>query len=162
MKTVILAGCSLLAVVLLGGLPALAAPVQTAPTPAIVAQASPSPDEMKKFASAVKQLLALAETTDTQMTQVVQKAGLTAERFNEIHRGTRDPNAKPKTPVTPQEQQSYDRAVAQLTQMQKDAQSKMDQVVVKEGLAVERFNQIFELLQKNPQLREQVQKMITN
>jgi hypothetical protein len=100
----ILAGCSLLVAVAVSSLPAQAqnapapaakpAPAtQTAPAakPAPVTQTAPaaspaptkpattqekvSPEELKKFASATKQLLAIVNDTESQMVQAVEKQG---------------------------------------------------------------------------------------
>lgn len=184
-----LAGCSLLVALVVGSLPVQAqntskpapAPVAkpapttkpapaTKPTPAAVpAPASPSTvqakvssDELKKFATATKQLLAIVNDAETQMIQVVEKQGLSQTRFNEIYQSKQNSGTKPATQVTPKEEESYKQAVSQLTQIQKDAQAKMDQAVQLQGLPMERFNQIFAAVQTDPQLKQEVRKMIQN
>ena len=135
-----------------------ASPAPTSPT----AQEKVSPEELKKFASATKQLLAIVNDTESQMVQAVEKQGLSQTRFNEIYQSKQNPNAKPATQITSKEEASYKQAVTQLTQLQKDAQTKMDQVVQAQGLPMERFNQIFAAVQKDPQLKQEVRKMIQN
>jgi hypothetical protein len=125
-------------------------------------QSNVSPEELKKFAVATKQLLTIVNDTESQMVQVVQKQGLTEARFNEIYQSKRNPQAKPATQITPKEEEGYKQAVGQLTQIQKDAQVKMDKAVQDQGLPMERFNQIFAAVQKDPQLRQEVRKMIQN
>ena len=167
----VLAGCSLL-VLLSASLPAQAqtptkSPAQTptstpAPTaqPPAASQAKVSQDELKKFAVAVKQLLSITQSADTQMSQIVQKQGLTEARFNEIYRAKQDPAAKPTTQITAQEEQKYNQTLTQLVNIQKDAQAKMDKAVQDQGMGMERFNQIFAAVRSNPQLKQEVQKMI--
>ncbi|MBD2077841.1 DUF4168 domain-containing protein [Phormidium sp. FACHB-592] len=139
------------------------APAATpAPTKPATAQEKVSPEELKKFASATKQLLAIVNDTESQMVQAVEKQGLSQTRFNEIYQSKQNPNAKPATQITSKEEASYKQAVTQLTQLQKDAQTKMDQVVQAQGLPMERFNQIFAAVQKDPQLKQEVRKMIQN
>ena len=143
-----------------------AKPVPSAsPAPAAsptAAQEKVSPEELKKFASATKQLLAIVNDTETQMVQAVQKQGLTDTRFKEIYQSKQNPAAKPATQITPKEEEGYKQAVTQLSQIQKDAQTKMDQAVASQGLPLERFNQIFAAVQKDPQLKQEVRKMIQN
>lgn len=186
----VLAGCSLFALVTVGSMPAQAQSPSTAPakpapstapapaqkpapnngTPAQkpAAPAAPaaatnvSPDELKKFANAVKQMLSIARDAETQMNQAVQQTGLSEARFNEIYLAKRDPAAKPNSKVTPKEEQSYNQAVSRLGEIQKGAQAKMDQVVKSEGFAPDRFGQIFAAVQGNPQLKQEVQKLIQN
>ncbi len=171
----ILAGCSLLALLAIGSLPVKAQSTKPAPSPAPATSPAPtqntapapaatstnvSPDELQKFASATKQMLAIVNDTENQMVQAVQKQGLTEARFNEIYQSKRNPNAKPANQITPKEEESYKQAVTQLTQLQKDAQVKMDKAVEAQGLQTDRFNQIFAAVQKDPQLRQEVRKLI--
>jgi hypothetical protein len=143
-----------------GSLPAQAqnsAPAPTAPAPA---PTQVSQDELKKFASAIKKMLVISQETDNQMVQVVKQSGLTEARFNEIYSSKQDPAQKPKNPITPKEQQSYDQAMEKLTVIEQDARTKLDSSIKSEGLEPQRFNQIFAAVQKNPQLRQEVQKML--
>ncbi|XHX79132.1 MAG: DUF4168 domain-containing protein [Stenomitos frigidus ULC029] len=133
-----------------------------APTKPATAQEKVSPEELKKFASATKQLLVIVNDTETQMVQVVEKQGFSQNRFNEIYQSKQNPTAKPAAQITSKEEESYKQAVTQLTQLQKDAQTKMDQIVQGQGLPMERFNQIFAAVQKDPQLKQEVRKMIQN
>ncbi|XGV98400.1 MAG: DUF4168 domain-containing protein [Leptolyngbya sp. BL-A-14] len=184
----LLASCSLLAVLAMSSLPVhaqtstpaptnkpstekpapSASPAKPAPSasPAPASPAAPqtkvSPDELKKFAVATKQLLAIVNDTESQMVQVVQKQGLTETRFNEIYQSKKNPAAKPATQITPKEEESYKQAVSQLTKLQEDARAKMDKAVQAQGLQMERFNQIFVAVQNDPQLRQEVRKMIQN
>jgi hypothetical protein len=156
----LLAGCSLLVVLSLGSLPVQAETPKPAPVTPVPSPVTISPDELKKFASAVKKVLIIARETDDQMVQVVQKEGLSEARFNEIYQVKKDPSKQPKTPITPLEQKTYDQILTKLAQVQKDAQTKMDQAVLAEGLQVERFSQIFNTVRKDPKLRQEVQRMM--
>lgn len=183
-----LATCSLLAAIAVSSLPvhAQTSPSKPAPTtkpvptekpvptakpapaatPAPISPTTPqtkiSDDELKKFAVATKQLLAIVNEAEGQMVQAVQKQGLTETRFNEIYQSKKNPTAKPTTQITPKEEESYKQAVSQLTQIQESARAKMDKAVQAQGLPMERFNQIFVAVQNNPQLRQEVRKMIQN
>lgn len=164
----ILAGCSLTVLLVAGSLPAQAQTPAPAPSPApSSAPAAPSgsqgnvsPEELKKFASAVKQMLVIARDAENQMSQAVQQTGLSEARFNEIYLAKKDPASKPAKPITSKEQQSYDQAFAKIGQIEKDAKAKMDNTIVAQGLEKQRFDQIFATVQGNQQLRQEVQKMI--
>jgi signal recognition particle subunit SEC65 len=134
-------------------------PAPTAPSSAPTA-AQPSKDEVQKFAGAIKQILTINKVSEAQAVQAIQGEGLTPQRFDEIYKSQADPKAKPATQVPAKERQSYDRAVAKLVAIQKDSQTKMEKAVQDQGLNVQRFNQIFEAIQKNPQLKQEVQQLI--
>lgn len=51
---------------------------------------------------------------------------------------------------------------AELDQLQSNYSEALGQAVVDEGMSVERYNQIFELVQRNPQLAETVNDAITD
>ena len=161
MRNQILASCSLLVLLAVGNVPAQAqnsAPT-TKPAPAAT-QTKVSPEEMQKFAATIKKLLVINRDMETQMVAAVQKTGLTEQRFGEIHRSKKDPAAKPTKQISPNEEQSYNQAMTQFTQIQKDAQTKMDQTVESEGLGTDRFNQILAQVQKDPSLRQELRKLL--
>jgi hypothetical protein len=165
----ILAGCSLVTVLAVSHLPVQAqtppaqqpaAPPAQQPTAPTAPKTPVTSDELKKFASAVKQMLVVTSDAETQMMAAVQKEGLSPTRFKEIYQAKRNPQAKPANPVTPKEQQSYDQAVAQLTKIQQDAQVRMDKIVQDQGLNSQRFGQIFATVRGDEKLWQEVQKMI--
>jgi hypothetical protein len=161
-KSLLFGGCALVLSL------ATALPMQAqkppAPQPAPAKPAAPatpvSQGEMQKFALAVKQILTINQSSETQAIQAIRGEGLTEQRFTEILTSKTNPQQKPKTPVQPKEQQGYDRAVTKLVQIQKDNETKAEQAVRSQGLDVTRFNQIFEQVRSNPQMRQQVQQMI--
>lgn len=162
-RNLLLGGCA----IVLGfttSLPAMAQKAQ--PAPSAPAQAAPattvSPAEVQKFAGAVKQILTINQASETQAVQAIRGEGLTEQRFTEILASQNNPQQKPKTPVQPKERQSYDRVVAKLVQIQKENETKAEQAVQAQGLNVKRFNEIFQQVRSNPQLRQEVQKMIRN
>lgn len=139
-------------------------PVQ-AQTQAPVPQAAPdtavSKDEVQKFANAIKQILVINRDSEKAAVQAIKdEKGLTEQRFDEIYKNQKDPKATPAVQIQPKERQSYDRVVAKLVQIQKDSDTKMEEAVKAQKLEMSRFNQIFEALQKNPQLRQEIQKLV--
>lgn len=160
-QRLLLSGCALM----IGGL--CQVPVQAQQTPATKpaptsqpANQTVSPAETRQFANAVKQVLLISRQSETQASQAIQAEGLTEQRFDEIFRSQRNPQQKPAKPVEATERQKYDRVIAKLTQISKDNDSKVEAAVKKEGLELPRFNQIFQIVRSNPQLRQQVQEMI--
>ncbi|BAS57857.1 MULTISPECIES: DUF4168 domain-containing protein [Leptolyngbya] len=159
-QRLLLSGC----VLVIGGLCQMPVQAQTptskpAPT-SQPANQTVTPAETRQFANAVKQVLAISREAEKQATQAIQSEGLTEQRFDEIFRSQNNPQQKPSKPVETGERQKYDRVIAKLTQISKDNDSKVETAVKKEGLEIPRFNQIFQIVRSNPQLRQQVQDMI--
>lgn len=157
-RNLLLGGCA----IVLGMGASLPVMAQKAPTaPAQAAPATPvSKAEMQKFAGAVKQILTINKASEAQAVQAIRTEGLTEQRFTEILTSQSNPQQKPKSPVQPKEKQSYDRVVAKLVQIQKENETKAEQAVASQGLDVKRFNQIFDQVRSNPQMRQEVQQMI--
>ncbi|MBW4439786.1 MAG: DUF4168 domain-containing protein [Plectolyngbya sp. WJT66-NPBG17] len=159
-QRLLLGGCAVVVAGLVS-LPVQAQQAPQAPTskPAPAAQ-SVTPAETRQFANAVKQVLVISQESETQATQAIRSEGLTEQRFDEIFRSQRDPQQKPSKPVESTEKQKYDRVLAKLVQLSKDNDAKVETAVKKEGLDIPRFNQIFQVVRANPQLRQQVQQLI--
>ncbi|MGQ9869701.1 DUF4168 domain-containing protein [Leptodesmis sp.] len=164
----ILAIGSLVFALAVGNLPAQAqnsAPAPSTPgtsqKPAApgASQPSVSDEELQKFVGIARKLDSISKERNTLVVQAIEKEGMKVDRFREIYVSKQDPQAKP-TQISNDEQQKYDRALAQLVQIQKDTQAKMGNAVQSEGLEVPRFIQILEAVQKTPTLQKKIEQMM--
>lgn len=160
-RQILLSGCAIVTAGLVS-LPVQAqqTPQTPASQPAPAANQSVTPAETRQFANAVKQVLVISRESESQAAQAIRGEGLTEQRFDEIFRSQRNPQQKPSKPVEASEKQRYDRVMAKLMQLGKDNDAKVETAVKKEGLNLPRFNQIFQAVRSNPQLRQQVQDLI--
>ena len=140
--------------------PVQPAPVQSAPSQPAPAQSVISKTDLDKFAGAIKQMLTINQTSELQIAQVIKTEGLAEQRFREIYIAERDPKAKPAQAITAPEKQSYDRAVAQIVKIQQADEAQMEKVITGQGLELKRFNEIFEVVQKNSDLQKEVRKRL--
>jgi Domain of unknown function (DUF4168) len=116
--------------------------------------------DLDKFAAAIKQMLTINQTSEAQIGQVIKTEGLTDQRFKEIYAAERDPKIKLTPPMTELEKKSYGRAVAQIVKIQQNDESQMEKVIVAQGMDLKRFNEIFEVVQKDPSLQQEVKKRL--
>ncbi|MGK7876691.1 MAG: DUF4168 domain-containing protein [Xenococcaceae cyanobacterium] len=159
-----LLGGAVLALLLVGSLPAQTLAQELVPQPPTI-QASRveiSPEELQQFVSAVKQMQAIQQASEEEMVQAVQNEGFSLQRFNEILKWKRNPEDRPPTEVTQEETQSFEKAIIQIGEIQQQTESKMKQALESEGLELPRFNQILEAVQEDQDLQLQVQQMIQN
>ncbi|UIE39090.1 DUF4168 domain-containing protein [Leptodesmis sichuanensis] len=122
-------------------------------------QPSVSDEELQKFVGVARKLDSISKERNTLVVQAIEKEGMKVDRFREIYVSKQDPQAKPAQ-ISNEEQQKYDRALAQLVQIQKDTQAKMGNAVQSEGLEVPRFIQILEAVQKTPTLQKKIEQMM--
>lgn len=123
-------------------------------------QTKVSQEELQKFANAVKKLQPIQQQAQTQVAQVIKQQNLSEQRFGEIYQSSRNPQAQPTAKVTPEEKKKFAQASTQIQKIQESTQTKMEQAVKGEGLAIPQFNQIFAAIRQNPELLQKVQQMI--
>jgi hypothetical protein len=144
---------------------------QTSPQPQTSPQAQVSTQEVEQFANAIKQLRTIQEQAQNQADQAIQAQGLTVDRFNEIlqtQRGAEGSQGSQSQPssgssnarVSSEEQQNFNQALSKVSEIQQTTQQQMEQAVQKEGLSIQRFNQIFAAVRQSPDLRQQVEQKL--
>lgn len=119
-----------------------------------------SPQELQKFAKAVKLLLPIQREANQKITSAIQEGGLSKDRFTEIFATQHMPQVPPATPISQDEKQKFTRTLTKVTAIQEQEQPKMKEIVQNQGLDVPRFNQIQLAVQQNPTLLQQVLKLI--
>jgi uncharacterized tellurite resistance protein B-like protein len=143
------------------GLPAAAqVPVPTAPVTPTAPAAKVSPEELQKFATVVKQLLTLERTATQDIVTAIEQTGLPKERFLELYLAKRDPAGKPDVKPTPQEASQFTTAETKVAAIQKTIAVQQVAAIKQQGFDEQRFNQILEVVQADPQLQETVRKML--
>lgn len=113
-----------------------------------------SPLEIQQFAQALKQLKKVEMETQEKVVQALKQERLSPERFQEIgqQRNNPDPSG-----ITPAELERFDKAVEKIQTIRQEAAPKESRAVTMQGLTVERFNQIGQMINKSPALKQQLQ-----
>lgn len=154
----ILASCSLVAVLGMGALPVLAQ--RSAPLIAQATSKAIADEELQKFVTIAKKLSEISNKRSELIGEAITQEKLTVERFREIYTVKKDPKVKPKTAISSEEQQKFDRVLAKLVDIQKQTQTDMGKAVAAENLEMPRFLEILEAVQKTPELRSKVEKLM--
>ncbi len=124
-----------------------------------IPQIQVSSEELQKFANAIKQLQVTYQKFQNLMVQAVEDEGLSQERFTEIYLAQQEPE-KPQTEISEVEKQEFAKAFGKVEQIQLENQLQMKQIVEKEGLEVQHFNQIFVATLQDPELQKKVRQML--
>lgn len=159
----LLSASSVLALLLIGNLPAAYAQTQESLPQAqmqIIAQSDVSSDELEKFASAIKQLLEIEQQSRAQIAQVIETQGFTQERFTEIYQAQRNPEQQPTPQISDEEKQKFEQVVQQAIEIRQQSQAQKEEAVQNQGLDVDRFNEILTAIQQSPELQEQVEVLL--
>ncbi|MBW4520640.1 MAG: DUF4168 domain-containing protein [Scytolyngbya sp. HA4215-MV1] len=135
------------------------APPQITPFPS-TPKTEISPEELRKFSRITKQILVMTEAVKTQIIQTIQKAGFTEQQFDEIYQAQSDSTVQPAKPLSAQEKTRYDQAIAQIHQIQQAAQTQIATLLKSESMDLQRFNQILAIVQNDPKLLQEVQRLM--
>jgi Domain of unknown function (DUF4168) len=145
--------------------------------------------EIQQFTDALKQMRTIHDEAQTQATQAIQAQGLTPERFSQIVQSQETAQAgasgssaapgasgapaasgtaaapgasAPAAPVSSAEKQKFDKALAEVTQIQQSTEQKMEQAIQQAGLDVQRFQEIFAMARQDQALKAKIQQGLQN
>jgi hypothetical protein len=124
------------------------------------ASASVSPLELQQFVQAIKQLQKVEMETREKMAEALKSERLSPERFQEIGQRRSNPDAPVSSQISANEQERFDKALAKIQTIQREATPKQNRAITLQGLTVERFNQIGTAIEQNPALRQQLRNQL--
>jgi len=151
----ILAGSTIVTLLLVGGM----STANAQQTPQGTTQVEVDNANLQRFATAMKEIQVIEQQVQEQMVQAVEEQGLSVKRFNEIAQGQQNPD-QASANLSSEETQTFQAAVAQIGQIQQEAQGSIESAVEQEGLDIQTFNGIAQAVQQDPALQQQVMEII--
>lgn len=112
--------------------------------------------ELSKFANAFQQIQTISQQAQQEMTQVVQEEGMDIQRFNEIHQASINPEMEVE--VSEEEQTQHQNITAEIEKMQTTFQGQMEKAIADQDLTIEKYEEIINGLQADPELQERLRK----
>ena len=145
-------------------------------SPRTIAQGNVSPADLQKFANAIGRFQAIDAETQNKLASVVEKHGLSEERFMQIAESQRDSSAPPpaspsappsaspsapsSTPVTDADREKFNRALEEMKPILEADRDRKESALTASGLTIEQFQSIGDRVQKDPNLQEQVRQLL--
>lgn len=117
-----------------------------------------SDKELQQFASALQQVQNLDQQAQQDMVKAVEEEGLEAQRYSEIQQAQQVPDQE--SDVTDEELVKYKSASAELEKIQVEAQQKMQDKILEEGLTVPRYQELAAVIQASPELQQKLQEYL--
>jgi phage shock protein A len=118
---------------------------------------------LQKFAQVIPQLQEIQKSAQQQVSEAIEEAGLSEDRFRELYNVQQSPTAtQTSTPATPQEQQAVQQVVSQLEDIKSETQTRRVQAVESQGLELNRFNEILTAVRQDSDLQQQLQQILSN
>lgn len=118
-----------------------------------------SDQEIQSFANAFEAVQTIQEESRQEMAQAIEEEGLTIQEYNELFRveqqsGSTDSET---SQFSEEQQEQFEQADARIDEIEQEAQTQIEEAITNEGLEVERFEEIWMEVRKNPELQQQVQ-----
>lgn len=95
----------------------------------------------------------------SEMMKVIEKEGISVEKFNEIASAQQNPDSTAVKP-DPKEVESFQKAAEKITGMQPAIEERMVKAVEAEGLDVETYQQIAQAYQQSPKVKGELDQLI--
>lgn len=115
--------------------------------------------ELKKFANAAGKVVVIQQETEQKMIQAIEEENLDLNKFNEIMTAQQNQQTE-NVDATPEDLQKFDKAAAQVMKIQTDVQSEMVEVIQKEGLEPQQYEQILLAYQSNQDVKAKIDALI--
>ncbi len=119
---------------------------------------SVSDTELESFATALQDVQEIRQGMAEETQQAVGESPLEQQRFEEIY-GARQGGGQQDAGTTDAENRQFEELMSQIQQIQQQSNEEMVQAVEDEGLSVQRFNEIAQAIQQNPELQQEFREM---
>ena len=114
--------------------------------------------ELESFAVALQDVQELRQEMAEETQQAVGESPLEQQRFEEIY-GARQSGGQQDAEVTDAESRQFEELMGEIQQIQQQSNQEMVQALEEEDLSVQRFNQIAQAIQQDPELQQQFREM---
>lgn len=117
-----------------------------------------SDSTLQQFAGALKVVQTMNENVQKEMGEAVIQAGMEVERYQEIAMASQNPDVE--VDMTSEEQQKVEQINKDLQQLQVKVQTEMQTEITKQGLTVERYQELATIIQSDPELMQRFQQIL--
>ncbi|MBD1398885.1 DUF4168 domain-containing protein [Pontibacter sp. JH31] len=136
-------------------------PKQQAPTQAAPQQQTQaiSDADIKLFVDASTRLMDLQQESEQAMMAILEEEKLSIEKFNTLAQAHQQQKLA-EAEATAEEKAAFNKAVQRMMEMQPDIETNMQAAIQKDGMTVERYEQIMLAYQQDPALQAKIQKLM--
>lgn len=115
--------------------------------------------ELGKIANAFKGIQQVNVQAQQEMVKTVGENGFELERFNELYEASQSPDKNVE--ASDEEKEKFGVVMNEMQKKQATFQKQIEDVIVKEGITLERYQQVAMVLQSDRQLQQRLQAILT-
>jgi hypothetical protein len=136
------------------------APPQTQPKPQQQQVATDfSEAELKQFVDASTRLLDVQKEGEKAMITILQEEKLEVEKFNQLAQAHQQQKLN-EAGATPEELAAFNKAAERIIALQPEMEKSMAQAIQKDGMTLDKYEQIMLAYQQDPAIQARVKKMM--
>lgn len=117
--------------------------------------------ELKQFIEANTRLMTIQQEGEKVMLSILAEEKLSIEKFNTMVVAHQQQKLN-EVEATPEELLAFNKAAERIMELQPDMQKNAEEAIVKDGMKVERYEQIMLAYQQDPSVQEKVDKMMVD
>ena len=115
--------------------------------------------DLKQFADASSRLMAVQQEGEKTMMGILEEEKLSVEKFNEMAQAHQQQKLA-EVGATPEEMASFNKAAQRMMELQPAMQKDVETAIQKDGMTLEKYEQIMMVYQQDPSLQERVNKLM--
>jgi Cu2+-containing amine oxidase len=134
---------------------------QTGPqkTPQQQPQQAISDADIKLFVDASTRLMDLQQQSEQAMMTILEEEKLSVDKFNELAQAHQQQKLA-EAEGTAEEKAAFNKSIQRMMEMQPDIEKNMQAAIQKDGMTMERYEQIMMAYQQDPAVQAKIQKMM--
>lgn len=128
-----------------------------------LAEQAPTTDfsdtELKQFVEANTRLMTIQEESEKAMLTILKEENLEVDKFNEFAKAHQEQRLT-EVEAKPEEMAAFNKAALRMVEMQPTVEQSIQEAIVKDGMTLDKYQEIMIAYQQSPALQEKVHKMM--
>jgi len=115
-------------------------------------------EELAAFATTLQGIQQINQDAQATMISELENQGMDVERFNEIQMASQDPNTEVE--LDEKEIKQFEKVATVIQEIQINTQKEMEGYIEKEGLTMQRYQEILQVVQSDPEQLQRLQELM--
>ncbi len=128
-------------------------------TPQITPTTTFTDADLKQFAEANNRLMVIQQEGEKAMLAILTEEKLSVEKFSEMAKAHQQQKIN-EVKATPEEFAAFNRSAQRMMEMQPTMEQDMEKAIVKDGMTVEKYEQIMLAVKQDPAMQAKVQQLM--
>ena len=115
--------------------------------------------DIKQFADASSRLMVIQKNSEQKMMKILEEEKLSVDKFNEMAQAHQQQKLA-EVSATPDETAAFNKAAQRMMELQPDLQKEVETAIQKDGMTLEKYEQIMIAYRQDPALQEKINKLM--